>query len=421
MKDRGAPSSFYYGWYIVAASALVYMVLIGTTYSAFALFVIPVSAEYQLSRADTNTALILINVGNSVLAPLIGRLLDKVSLKRAMISFAVLYAVSMVGLGLSNSIILSALILLVPLPAALIGTGTITMTLLVARWFKAQRGRAMALSILGSSLGGFILAPLIGFAVEGFGWRAALMLSGVGGLMLILLLSLVVRERPGVRDVESGQGTAPSLPDGAAEQNTAPAKIGTVLRRGDFWLIALSTALATSIIQAIGISIVPLALAEGLTMLQATSLVSATGGAAIAGKLLLSVFADKVDRIALMTGMFVLGSAVNAALLTNTGYYPLLGCAALLGLATGALMPVFYALLADRFGTATFGTVRGLTVPILAIAGAIAMRLAGEVYDRTGSYQLLFAIFIGLQLLAAALILATRFIGSKQVPPVASG
>jgi sugar phosphate permease len=416
--NRGVrKTSTYYGWYIVAASALVYMILIGSTYSAFALFVLPVSREFALSRADMNTALILMNIGNSVLAPLVGRFLDRIPLRRAMVGFATLYAISMVALGLSPSIALSALILLIPLPAALIGTGTITMTMLVARWFTAQRGRAMALSILGMSLGGFILAPLIGLAIVSFGWRLALIISGLGGLAVLLMLSLVMRDRPAPGDSESGQSSSPPAV-AAAGTAKAPAKIGTLLKRPDFWTIALSTALATAIIQAIAVSIVPLGLEGGLTMLQATSLVSATGGAAIAGKLLLSVFADRVDRIALMTAMFVLGSVVNAALLMNTGFYPLLACAAFLGLATGALMPVFYALLADRFGTETFGTVRGLTVPILAITGATAVRFAGEVYDRTKSYDLLFSVFIGLQLLAALLIYSTRFAGAEAPRPV---
>ena len=314
----------------------------------------------------------------------------------------------MVGLGLSRSLTVSALILLIPLPAALIGSGTITMTLLVARWFVAQRGRAMALAILGMSLGGLVLAPAIGFLVEAIGWRAAVIASGAGGATLLLLLALFVRERPGEGDVErTGASVAPRADTGDAPA-TAPPKVGALLRRTDFWFIAGSTALTTAIIQAVGISIVPLALEDGLSMVQATSLVSAMGGAAVAGKLLLSVFADRVDRIALMTVMFIVGGAVNAALLMNTGFYSLLACAAFLGLATGALMPVFYALLADRFGTQVFGTVRGLTVPITGVAAAVAVRFAGEVYDREGSYDLLFAVGIAAQLLAAVLIYSAR-------------
>lgn len=67
----------YYGWFIVAASMLIYMLIIGSTFSVFGLFVQPVSEEFGLSRADMNTGLILLNLGNAALAPFIGQILGE--------------------------------------------------------------------------------------------------------------------------------------------------------------------------------------------------------------------------------------------------------------------------------------------------------------------------------------------------------
>jgi MFS family permease len=116
------------------------------------------------------------------------------------------------------------------------------MTLLVARWFVAQRGRAMALSILGMSLGGFDFAPIVGLLIEGIGWRLALIASGLGGSAVLLLLALVVRERPGGDDREGASGAA-SAPLKTAPSRTVAPKVGPLLRRLDFWFIALSTGL----------------------------------------------------------------------------------------------------------------------------------------------------------------------------------
>ena len=55
----------YYGWYVVMMAAAVYAVVMGTTFSAFGLFVVPVSEDLQLSRADMNMALILLNIGSA--------------------------------------------------------------------------------------------------------------------------------------------------------------------------------------------------------------------------------------------------------------------------------------------------------------------------------------------------------------------
>lgn len=403
----------YFGWYVVAISVVAFMLLIGTTFTAFGLFVVPVSKDLGLSRADMNTALILLNIGNAAVAPVIGRMLDRFPMKRIMIACAVLFGACLVTLGLSNSLLLSAFVFALPLAIALQGTGTLTVTVLIARWFQVQRGRAMALAALGMSLGSIVVTPLVGMLIQAEGWRAALITSGCGVTAIMLVAALVVRDRPGPNDVEGGQKTLDAQAAGAPKPAPigAPAKMGELLGTGQFWTIAIGAALALAVSQAVSVSLAPLALGAGLTVVKATTLISAAGGGAIAGKLVLAAVADRVDRVALLTGLFLLMTAVAAVLVVSKSYIALLGSAVSLGVATGAMTPIFYALLADRFGAASFGTVRGLMAPLIAIVSAIAVRFAGEVYDRTGDYDVMFYTFIVAQLIAAAFMFSTRFFG----------
>jgi hypothetical protein len=76
----------------------------------------------------------------------------------------------------------------------------------------------------------------------------------------------------------------------------------------------------------------------------------------------------------------------------------------------GGLPPIQYALLADRFGVASFGTVRGLMSPVSAISGMICIWMAGEVFDRTGGYGPLFAGFVAVSVVSVGLMLATRLL-----------
>jgi len=96
----------------------------------------------------------------------------------------------------------------------------------------------------------------------------------------------------------------------------------------------------------------------------------------------------------------------------------------MLGISSSAAAPIFYALLADRFGMASFGTVRGLMAFLLAAASAAAVRLAGEVYDRLGSYDAAFYAFIVLGMGAVALMLSTQFtraiVAAKTTKPQSS-
>lgn len=417
-KPRGAAKTLrsngvrtvYYGWHIVGLAMLVYTLMVGATFGAFGLFVLPVSTELKLSRADMNSALILLNLGNAALAPFVGRLLDRVPLRRIMTVGAVLLGSSLIVLGLSPWLWLSVFVLAVLLPAGYLSAGTLSVTVLIARWFTVRRGRAMALATIGMSLGQVIVPPTVGLLIADQGWRTTLMV--VGGLIgaMLLVIAMIIRERPGPGELEGDDGRTPPTSLALKSEPAAPAKVRDLLGNAQFWFVSLAAAASLGVAQALGISLVPLGTANGLGILQATSLISVMGGGAIAGTLLLAIVADKVDRTLLLTALFLVIAVVNFGLVLNGGYPLLLGCSALLGLAVGATTPAFFALLADRFGAASFGTVRGLTMPIMAVFGMIAVRLAGEVYDRTGAYDLLFMGFIVVQLLSAGLIFGSRFL-----------
>jgi sugar phosphate permease len=411
-KEAGNVLRFSYGWYVIAVAVVVYMLVTGTTFTAFGLYVLPVSAEFKLSRADMNTALILFNLGGALTAPFVGRLLDRVSAKRIMLVSAILIGASYAILGLSSSIWLSGAVLALPLAVAAQGAGTVTMAVFLGRWFEAQRGRAIAIAMIGTSFGSIVVAPVTALLIQELGWRTTLIATGaaVGGLLFSL--SFTMRDRPGPGEVDFGRGSrsARSAPDATSAAPEAPAKIGDLLSRPMFWMIALSVALTLAMSQAIAISLVPLARGSGLTMLQAASILSISGIAGIVGKLTLAALDGKVERVWILATLFGLTALLDAALIFADTYAVLLACGLVMGFAVGAVAPAYLALLADRFGAASFGTVQGLVKLVASTLSLVAVRVAGEVFDRTGGYDLLFASFMALQLAALILMIATRFV-----------
>jgi sugar phosphate permease len=400
---------FSYRWYVVAAAAVTYMLVIGTTFSSFALFVLPVSTELGLKRADMNTALILINIGGAVMAPFMGRMLDRFSPRRIMMISSIIMGLSLAALGLSHSIWLSAAVLGLPLAVSFQGAGALSMAVFIARWFETGRGRAIALAMTGMSFGAILVAPAVGLLITELGWRTALVVMGAVTGTVLTLISFTMRDGP-----ESAGAAKDGRPRAAP---AAPIKVGALLRTPLFWMIALPVALTLGMSTAISISIVPLGQGNGLTVLQATSLISAMGIAGIVGKLLLVAVDSKVERSLTLVVLFGAAILVDAALLFSDTYMTLLGCAVALGVALGAVTPAYLALLADRFGAATFGTAQGLVGLAIAVLGVLAVRLAGEVFDRTGGYDLLFAGFLAIQVVAAGIMLASRFIRPTAVEP----
>jgi MFS family permease len=399
----------YYGWWMVAIALAACMLVVGSVYNSYGVFVLPVSAEFHLSRADINTGLILVNLGGASMAPFIGRLLDRTRVRVIMIAAAISMGASFAALGLSHSILLSAIVLALTLPAGALAAATITMPMLIARWFVAQRGRAMALAMTGMYLGSVVITPLVAWAVEAMGWRSALLVMAGAISVLLIGLALVVRAKPGPGDVEpaaKGASAALGAPSAAQAAAQPPSRLGVLLRNPQLWTITLSAGLTSATSQALMVSFVPLGREAGLSPMHAASLMSALGGGAVSGAVLLSVFADKLDRVLILVQVFILAAIVNAMLLLDHSYGLLLASAALMGAVNGATGPASFALYADRFGPQNFGVIRGISALMICGISIVTIRFAGEVFDRTGSYRYAFLAFSVVQIVAAALMLS---------------
>jgi predicted MFS family arabinose efflux permease len=222
----------------------------------------------------------------------------------------------------------------------------------------------------------------------------------------------VVRESPAEGEVEPA--SAREAASGAALQSPGmPIGMIELLRTPHFWTMCLSTSMGFAASQAVIVSFVPMGRESGLSMLEATSLVSVLGGTAIAGGFLVSFIADRYDRIRLLAALFVVEALVNGALALDKSYPTCIAAAATLGICSGTVVATFYALLADRFGTTSFGTVRGTAFMLNGVLGMVSVRFAGEVFDRTGGYDTMFATFLITQLIAAGLMFSSKFVGRR--------
>ena len=414
----------YYGWRIVGIALLFQLLIVGSSANAFGLFVIPVSQEFGLSRADMNTGLIISNLGGAAIAPFLGRLIDTYSARRILAICATVFCCGMMGLGLSHSILLSALLLAVALPMGLAGVSQLGGLTLVARWFEAQRARAMALAIMGASLGSLVMAPVVGWLIHAAGWRNCLLIVGACLLVVLLSMILVLRDRPGPDDKEPlPKVTHEPLPQKVAQPaDVRPKSAGQILSMPLFWLLAGGVALAMGGFQTVMISLVPIAQEEGVSVTKAATLISVLGGTAIFGKILLVWIGDRIDKALGLVLTFAVLAGLFMALTVAEGYLALFVSAALLGLAVGATMPIFMALLADYVGAASFGSANGIAMLLMSASGAISMRFGGEVYDRTGGYDLMFIVFSAtcvaatLSLIVCRSLARGRLAGGQRAP-----
>ncbi|HKT53245.1 MAG TPA: MFS transporter, partial [Caulobacteraceae bacterium] len=124
----------YYGWAVVTATIITYTLIMGATYSSYGLFVLPISKDLGLSRANANTGIIIMNLGMMMQAPLLGMLLDRVPARRIMILSSLLFIASFAVLARSHSFWVNGAVLALSLPFAFKGAGSLTAPLLIVRW-----------------------------------------------------------------------------------------------------------------------------------------------------------------------------------------------------------------------------------------------------------------------------------------------
>jgi MFS family permease len=413
-SNRREAGGIYYGWYMVAVCMCALMLTTGSTMNAFGLYVLPASQDFGLSRASMNTGLILMNAGSAIASLILGRLIDRYSARLIMAASAYTLGGSLIALGLSHNLWLSAAFLSLPVGLGMTGIGNLTSPTLVARWFTVQRGRALAITMMGMSAATIFVAPPIAWLIDTLGWRESLIVTGVivvGSLTLVLPF---VRNEPGPDDIETADpASAKQMARVDQEAGSVQLTHRQLMARPQFWMIGISTTFTQAIFVALMVSLVPIGREIGFSTTKAASLISAIGVAGVSGKLLIATFADRIERALALAILFLMMPLACLVMLFAHNYAMLVIACGLMGLSSGATMPLYLALLADSFGARSLGSANGMIMFTIAVMGAATVRYAGEVYDRTGGYNTMFYSFIGVGLVATAMML---FVRAKPAP-----
>jgi len=411
----------YFGWVVVIVGALIMMLTMGTTVGVFGLYVLPVGEEFGLSRAEVNSGFALMNLGGAVIAPLVGRASDTFTARRVMVAGALCYALASVTIGLSHNLWLSAAVIALVLPVTIGGMTSFGVMALVTRWFAAQRARALSLAAIGMSLGSIVMAPFVGWMLGSVGWRHMLVGQGVVIGLLFLVMIFILRDRPGPNDIEpvpAGSPVTPPTPPQEATE-TKPLSTRAILSRPAFYVIALTMAFGMGTTQAVTISLIPMVQETGIGMAAAAGLISIMGVAGILGRLALAAVGDRVNKAIALSIALAAYAALVVLLPIPSGYLPVAALVAFIGFLGGAIMPLCLAILAEVVGPYTFASANGLASLVIALLGAVTIRLSGDIFDATGGYHAVFAMLGGAIALGSLLMLLYARMMRATVPATA--
>ena len=184
----------FYGWIIVAAALAIIALGMGLMFS-LGVFMEPLENALGWSRGQISQANLYGWVAFGFSAFGFGLLSDRVGTR-----VVVRIGGGMLGLGLLGLSQMQHLwhfyLLYGLLIGGAVGAFNVPLTALVTRWFVKHRGLAVALSNCGIGVGGFLFAPMSRSLIMSFDWRTTFFFYGLLTWIVVIPLTLLLRERP---------------------------------------------------------------------------------------------------------------------------------------------------------------------------------------------------------------------------------
>lgn len=395
---------FFYGWAIVAV-AFVTMALGVNARTAFSLFFPPILEEFGWQRGATAGAFSFGFLISAVLSPLLGKLMDRFGPRVVME-----LGVGVTGLGLLCAALVSQPWHLYLTLGVLVGAGSVALgytgqALFLPNWFVRRRGLAMSIAFAGVGIGSIVLLPVIQWAIEAHGWRAACVTLGIVILAVLAPLNLLLRQRPQDLGLEPDGDLAPvsgsrSQMDNVVDRAWAAVDwtLARAMRTARFWWLAAGYFAAMIAWYSVQVHQTKYLVDVGFSGSYAAWALGFVSLAGIPGQIALGHLSDRIGREWVWT-VGCLGFAICYVALLALGAAPSAVLLWTMVIAQGFLgygmTSVVGAIPAEIFQGRHYGGIFGTLMGAAIAGGAFGPWLLGLVYDVTGTYAAGFWLAIG--------------------------
>jgi predicted MFS family arabinose efflux permease len=273
--------------------------------------------------------------------------------------------------------------------------GIITNTL--GLWFDKRRGMAISLALNGASFGGIIGIPLLAAAIGSLGFGDAMIAAAIVMIALMVPIILIFVGRPpiGSSAIAAAKADAPS----AAQIRSA------AFRDAAFLTVAVAFALV--LFAQVGFIVHLISFLDPVIGRERAAIaVALLTAMAMAGRVLFSTVIDRLNQRLASAISFVSQAVALSIIINSRNDVVLIGCCALFGFSVGNLITLPSLIVQREFAPRLFGVLISLITAINQVTFAFGPGIVGLLRDASGSYSLPFYGCIGLELIAAVLIMA---------------
>ena len=373
--------------------------------SMLSVFMVPLQDEFGWSRSTIAGAITAAAIGAAVVAPIMGPLIDRYGARYFLAAAGLVVGASLVSLSFVQE--LWHFYLFFGLGRlTVMGVMNLAGQVTVSNWFIRLRGRALGVTMTGQRMGHAVLPIVVQALILAAGWRQAWLVLGLVSAALIVVPSLVfIRRRP--EDV----GLLPDGddPDGAGEADKRGPReedwtVSEALRTPALWLLAAATTLVMFVSSGLNLHMVPYWQDRSLTPVEAVWALAMFAFTAAVASLVWGVVADRIGVRTSLT-ICLAGSGLTVAYLLTASDAPSAYTFSVAGgFVSGGSFVLSALVYAEYFGRTSLGAIRGVTIPLNWVGNALGPLVAGLVFDISGDYFLIFAVFSGMYLTSALLV-----------------
>jgi len=394
----------YYGWYIVAASAVLGALNSIIFVYGFSAFVDPILGSLGWTVTQLSLASSLRSLENGIFNPLWGNLSDRWPARRLMLMGVIGTAVGVFILSrTTNLLIYYAGFLVVGVWSSL--AFSVLPPVVITRWFRHDIGKANGVYAMGAGIGG-VMVPLLVEVIDKLHWQNTLLLASIVYLVIGIPISFVFKNRP------EDMGL---IPDGRIVDSSKSGKKNTnynfsttvkqALKMRAFWYISLVQLYQMAVVGTVSTFIITYLTNERMEREQAAMIVSLFTFISLFARIPLGMLADFLNKRLVLSSTIALFAIALFCFWRLNGESPfwlVLLFASTCGIALGSIIALRAPVQLEYFGTHNFGVIFGLTSIASTLGGFIAAPIAGRIFDQFHTYR---PFWLGLAIFGVLLML----------------
>jgi MFS family permease len=395
-------------WQVLICGAAIVTLSMGVRHG-FGLWLQPMTQAQDWTRENFAFAIAIQNLTWGFAGIFSGMLADRFGAFRVIMTCSVLYAMGLVGMAYSETPALFTASAGVLIGIAQAGTTYAVIYGVIGRNVSAEkRSWAMGVAAAAGSFGQFLMVPVEGFLIQSFGWQQAL-------VMLSLAVIMVIPLAFGLREPGFAGGTAPK------REQTILHALREAIAYPSFQLLMAGYFVCGFQVVFIGVHMPSYLKDKGLSPEVASMALALIGLFNVFGTYIAGSLGQRLAKRKILAFIY-LSRAITISLfllapLTPISVYIFASAMGLLWLST---VPPTNAVVAQIFGVAHLSMLSGFVFFSHQIGSFMGVWLGGYLYDKTGSYDIVWYISIALGVFAAVVNLPVKEVAIERAPSAAA-